>query len=414
MHYVVVGAGPAGVTACDTLRQQDPDGRITLVGGEPEPPYSRMAIPYLLVEKIKEHGTYLRQNDAHYADRRIELVDGPVNQVDADNKRITLADGSGLEYDRLLIATGATPFKPPIPGIDLPGVHNCWTMADARAIVEGAKPDASVVLIGAGFIGCIILEALVMRRVRLTVVEKAPRMVARMMDEVASDLLQQWCESKGVKVVTDTGVTEIEQQAEGLLISLDGGEKLSAGMAITAMGVRANTDFLADSGIEIEDGIVVNAHFQTNYADIYAAGDVAQGRDFSSGLDQVQAIQPTSVEHGRLAAINMTTDPAVEHSGSLNMNVLDTLGLISSSFGQWMGVENGERAVLLDRERYRYLRLEFEGDYLVGASSLGHTQHIGVLRGLIRSRVPLGIWKQRLLKDPTRLMEAYLGSVVSA
>ncbi|MET0055834.1 MAG: FAD-dependent oxidoreductase, partial [Candidatus Thiodiazotropha sp. 6PLUC10] len=98
----------------------------------------------------------------------------PVTQVDANNKRITLADGSSLDYDRMLIATGATPFKPPIPGIDLPGVHNCWTMADARAIVEGAKPDTSVVLVGAGFIGCIILEALVMRRVRLTVVEKAP------------------------------------------------------------------------------------------------------------------------------------------------------------------------------------------------------------------------------------------------
>ncbi|MEW8282261.1 MAG: NAD(P)/FAD-dependent oxidoreductase, partial [Candidatus Thiodiazotropha taylori] len=83
-------------------------------------------------------------------------------------------------------------------------------------------------------------------------------------------------------------------------------------------------------------------------------------------------------------------------------------------FGQWMGVDNGEQAVLLDRENYRYLRLEFDGDYLVGASSLGHTQHIGVLRGLIRSRVPLGEWKARLMKDPTRLMEAYLGCVVSA
>ncbi|MES9939825.1 MAG: FAD-dependent oxidoreductase [Candidatus Thiodiazotropha sp. 6PLUC2] len=413
MHYVVVGAGPAGVTACDTLREQDPLGRITLIGGEHEPPYSRMAIPYLLVEKIKEHGTYLRQSDSHYAERKIDLVEGPVTQVDANNKRITLADGSSLDYDRLLIATGATPFKPPIPGIDLPGVHNCWTMADARAIVEGAKPDTSVVLVGAGFIGCIILEALVMRRVRLTVVEKAPRMVARMMDEVASDLLRSWCEDKGVEVITGTGVTEIEKQDDQLLVDLENGEKITAGLVITAMGVRANTDFLEGSGVETKQGIVVNSHFQTNHPDIYAAGDVAQGLDFSSGLDEVQAIQPTSVEHGRLAAINMTATTAVEHHGSLNMNVLDTLGLISSSFGQWMGVDNGEQAVVLDRSSYRYLRLEFDGEYLVGASSLGHTQHIGVLRGLIRSRVPLGIWKQRLMIDPSRLMEAYIGCVVS-
>jgi NAD(P)H-nitrite reductase large subunit len=413
MHCVVVGAGPAGVTACDTLREHDSQCRITLIGGEPEPPYSRMAIPYLMVEKIAEHGTYLRQNDSHYTERLIELVDGPVERVDPQSKRVVLANGSALEYDRLLIATGATPLKPPIPGIDLPGVHNCWTMADTRAIVERAKPGSSVVLIGAGFIGCIILEALVMRKVNLTVLEKAPRMVARMMDEVASELLQSWCESKGVHVHTNEGVTGITQQGDELQLSLDNGHTLTAGLVITAMGVRANTEFLEGSGIEIDRGIVVNAHFQTNFPDIYAAGDVAQGLDFSSGQKQVQAIQPTSVEHGRMAAINMVSDAAVEHNGSLNMNVLDTLGLISSSFGQWMGVDNGEQAVLLDRQNYRYLRLEFDGDYLVGASSLGHTQHIGVLRGLIRSRVPLGDWKTRLMKDPSRLMEAYLGSVVS-
>ncbi|MCG7995593.1 MAG: FAD-dependent oxidoreductase [Candidatus Thiodiazotropha taylori] len=414
MHYVVIGAGPAGVTACDTLREQDPQCRITLIGGEPEPPYSRMAIPYVMVEKIEEHGTYLRQNDSHYAEQRIEMVDGPVKRVDPQSRRVVLESGSEVAYDRLLIATGATPLKPPIPGIDLPGVHNCWTMADTRAIVERAKPGSSVVLIGAGFIGCIILEALVMRQVKLTVVEKAPRMVARMMDQVASELLQGWCESKGVDVHTNAGVTSISQQGDGLQLSVDNGEMLTADLVITAMGVRANTEFLEGSGIEINDGIVVNSHFQSNFPDIYAAGDVAQGLDFSTGQNQVQAIQPTSVEHGRMAAINMVSDAAVEHRGSLNMNVLDTLGLISSSFGQWMGVDNGEQAVLLDRENYRYLRLEFDGDYLVGASSLGHTQHIGVLRGLIRSRVPLGEWKKRLMKDPTRLMEAYLGCVVSA
>ncbi|RLW56541.1 MAG: hypothetical protein B6D69_01860 [gamma proteobacterium symbiont of Stewartia floridana] len=414
MHYVVIGAGPAGVTACDTLREQDPQCRITLIGGEPEPPYSRMAIPYVMVEKIEEHGTYLRQNDSHYAEQRIEMVDGPVKRVDPQSRRVVLESGSEVAYDRLLIATGATPLKPPIPGIDLPGVHNCWTMADTRAIVERAKPGSSVVLIGAGFIGCIILEALVMRQVKLTVVEKAPRMVARMMDQVASELLQGWCESKGVDVHTNAGVTSISQQGDGLQLSVDNGETLTADLVITAMGVRANTEFLEGSGIEFNDGIVVNSHFQSNFPDIYAAGDVAQGLDFSTGQNQVQAIQPTSVEHGRMAAINMVSDAAVEHRGSLNMNVLDTLGLISSSFGQWMGVDNGEQAVLLDRENYRYLRLEFDGDYLVGASSLGHTQHIGVLRGLIRSRVPLGEWKKRLMKDPTRLMEAYLGCVVSA
>ena len=98
------------------------------------------------------------------------------------------------------------------------------------------------------------------------------------------------------------------------------------------------------------------------------------------------------------------------HQGSVNMNVLDTMGLISSSYGLWMGVDGGESAELNDPERYRYLCLQFEDDILVGAQSLGLTQHVGVLRGLIQTRLKLGKWKQHLLKDPTRIMEAYLAN----
>jgi NAD(P)H-nitrite reductase large subunit len=414
MHYIVIGAGPAGVTACETLRSQDPAAQITLIGGEPEPPYSRMAIPYLLVEQIDERGTYLRKGEEHYRQHRIVHVRLPVTQVNSGQHCVTLSDGQTLAYDRLLIATGATPLKPPIPGINLQGIYNCWTLEDARAIVARTKPGSPVVLIGAGFIGCIILEALVEREVNLTVVEKGDRMVPRMMDNVAGNLLKRWCENKGVRILTNSAVEGFTELGEGLSVKLDSGESLSADLVITAMGVRANIDFLAGSDIETDQGILVNAYLQTNWVDIFAAGDVAQGKDFSTGANTVQAIQPTSVEHGRIAAINMVKEEMVIHQGSLNMNVLDTLGLISSSFGQWMGVDGGEQATLLDEEGFRYMQLQFNGDYLIGASTLGHTQHIGVLRGLIRSRVPLGEWKNRLMKDPTRLMEAYLGSVQGA
>ncbi|MEW8050392.1 MAG: NAD(P)/FAD-dependent oxidoreductase, partial [Candidatus Thiodiazotropha sp.] len=324
MHYIVIGAGPAGVTACETLRCQDPAGQITLIGGEPEPPYSRMAIPYLLVEQIDERGTYLRKSEDHYSQNRIEHIRMAVTQVHPEQQRVTLADGSSLEYDRLLIATGATPLKPPIPGIDLDGIHNCWTLEDARAIVARAKPGSPVVLIGAGFIGCIILEALVERDVKLTVVEKGDRMVPRMMDNVAGNLLKNWCEKKGVRILTSSGVVGFSESGSGLSVDLDSGESLAADLVITAMGVRANIDFLAGSGIETDQGILVNDHLQTSWEDIFAAGDVAQGRDFSTGADSIQAIQPTSVEHGRIAAINMVKDQAITHQGSLNMNVLDT------------------------------------------------------------------------------------------
>ncbi|MEM7293412.1 MAG: FAD-dependent oxidoreductase [Pseudomonadota bacterium] len=411
MHHVIVGAGPAGVVAAEHLRKLDPTSDITLIGDEPEAPYSRMAIPYYLIDKIGESGTHLRKSDGHYDTKRVEVVQDRVAGIDASARKVNLAGGGDKSYDRLLIATGSRPVSPPIPGLDLPGVHNCWTLADARHIVDLAKPNSKVVLMGAGFIGCIILEALASRGVDLTVVEMENRMVPRMMDEASGGLIKSWCENKGVTVLTSTKVSGIEKGSDtALSIALENGSTLPADLLISATGVTPCTDFLDGSGVEVEHGIMVNHHLQTNVDGIYAAGDVAQGRDFSTGGYSVQAIQPTAVEHGRIAATNMVDGSEIVHAGSVNMNVLDTMGLISGSFGLWEGVDGGDSAELSDHARYRYIRLNFQDDVLVGANSLGVTQHIGVLRGLIQSKLHLGDWKAKLMDDPTQVMSAYLAA----
>ena len=411
MQYIVAGAGPAGVVACETIRKLSPDASITLIGAEPEPPYSRMAIPYLLSEKITEQGTYLRKTEGYYEQLNIQRLQQRISSINTSASQLKLDNGESLDFDRLLLATGATPIDPPIPGVELEGVQHCWTLEDAREIAARAKSGSSVVLMGAGFIGCIILESLVKRGVSLTVVERGDRMVPRMMDDTAGNMLKQWCVDKGVRVLTSHSVTAIEA-GKPLSVVLDSGESLSADLVISATGVRSNIDYLQDSGIETDQGILVNGYLQTSHPAIYAAGDVAQGRDFSTGEFTVQAIQPTAVEHGRVAATNMVQDNTLEHQGSLNMNVLDTLGLISASFGQWMGVTGGDSVCIVDRERYKYLNLQFKDDVLVGISSLGHTENIGVARGLIRGKVSLGQWKARLQKNPERLMEAWLACSV--
>ncbi len=412
MRHVIIGAGPAGVIAAENLKKLDPSGSVVLLGAEDKPPYSRMAIPYFLVGDIEEEGTYLRKSADYYASKGIEVRQTRVSSVDTASKRLTLADDSTLDYDKLLISTGATPVKPPIGGIDLPGVHNCWTLADAHKIVERATPGSSVVLMGAGFIGCIILEALAARNVELTVVEMENRMVSRMTNEVMGTMIKDWCVAKGINVLTSTKVGEIQESSSGkpLKVMLDNGNTIDADLVISATGVRSNTAFLGDSGIEVRDGIVVDDHMQTSVADVYAAGDVAQGRDYSTGEYYVQAIQPTAVEHGRLAAQSMVNGHKTAHRGTVNMNILDTVGLISTSFGMWMGVPGGTESESVDKEKFKYLNLQFKDDVLVGASSLGMTQHVGAMRGLIQTAKPLGEWKERLMSDPTRLMDAYLAS----
>jgi NAD(P)H-nitrite reductase large subunit len=412
MRHVIIGNGPAGVVAAETLRKADPAASIRLVGDEPSPPYSRMAIPYLLTGQIQECGTYLRKTAGHFEQQRIELVDARAVAVDAAGGNVTLEDGRALPYDRLLLATGARPLRPPIPGLDLPGVHACWTLEDARAVMSLAKPGARVVQMGAGFIGCIIMEALAERGVRLTVVEMGNRMVPRMMNETAGGLIKRWCESKGVTVLTSTKVDSIANGAP-LSVKLSSGQALRADLVISATGVRPALELASSAGLATDVGIRVDERMRTSDARIFAAGDVAQAQDIYTRNYVVNAVQPNASEQARIAALNMAGRDAT-FPGVFAMNVLDTLGLIAASFGQWQGVPGGDMIERVDAERFRYVNLQFAGDRLVGATTLGLIEHVGVLRGLIQSGRPLREWKEALRRDPLDLMRAYLGTVQAA
>ncbi len=409
-HHVILGAGPAGVIAAETLRKHAPLDRITLVGDEPEPPYSRMAIPYLLIGNIDERGTYLRKGDGHFERLRIEVRRGVRAKVlDVEQRRIELSDGQYLSYDKLLIATGSQPVTPPIPGIQGPGVHTCWTLADARAIMELARPGAKVLQMGAGFIGCIIMEALKQRGVELSVVEMGDRMVPRMMGPAAGGMIKAWCESQGVKVFTGTRVEAIERgsSAGPLRVRLGSGEVVEADLVISATGVKPNIGFLENSGVRCLLGVLTDERLQTNVPGVFAAGDCAEAFDRFNGRTIVSAIQPNAAEQARVAALNMAGQDAVL-PGVTQINVLDTLGLISTSFGNWQGVAGGEQAEWIDAEHGKLLSLQFDGDVLVGCNSVGWTEHVGAMRGLVEGRVRLGEWKNRLKADPTLLMPAYL------
>lgn len=408
MHHLILGAGPAGVIAAETIRKHAPEDRITLVGDEPEAPYSRMAIPYLLMGTIDENGTLLRKGGTHYSDLRIEQRRGRATGVDTQARTVKLDNGQTIAFDRLLLTTGSSPAHPRIRGIDCPCVHHCWTLEDARQIMALAGPGKRVIQLGAGFIGCIIMEALAAREVELTVVEMGNRMVPRMMGPTAGNMIRRWCEAKGVKVYTETRLEAIETSAP-LRVRLSNGEHLPADLVIIAAGVKPNIGFLEHSGIECLQGVLTDARMQTNVSGIYAAGDCAEAFDKVSGTTIVSAIQPNAAEQARVAALNMVGQPA-ELKGVTQINVLDTLGLISASFGNWQGVAGGQHAELTDAAGWRHLSLQFQDDVLVGCNSVGWTEHVGVMRGLVEGQVKLGPWKDELLKDPTQLMPAYLAS----
>lgn len=406
MNFVIIGAGSAGVRAAETLRENAPQASITLVSGEPGEPYSRMAIPYILNGAIDEDGARQRRSHHHLEGLGIRYLNCKALQLHAgpDGGRVDLDDGSQLNYDRLLVATGSSPSLPPIPGTDLPGAVTCWTLEDARQIAAKLVPGARVVMLGAGFVAGVCMKSLVNSGVQLSVVAgRSGQILRSMMTPVGSHMLQRWLEGRGVEVITSGRTLRIEP---GPRLVMDT-RTIDADLIILATGVHPNVSFLEGTGAEIRSGVVIDEHMRTTVPHVYAAGDVAEGRDFSTGEWVVHALQPTATEHGRIAALNMVGKD-VAYRGSLSMNVLDSVGLISHTFGLWEGRATGDSAEVVDEANFIYTRLCFDSDQLIGAITIGHPHHVGAIRGLIQSRRHLGAWKERLMKNPQMVMDAFV------
>jgi NAD(P)H-nitrite reductase large subunit len=243
--------------------------------------------------------------------------------------------------------------------------------------------------------------------VQLSVVEMGDRMVPRMMGPTAGGMIKDWCLKQGVAVHTGARVDAVDRSGAAMKVKLSTGAVLEADLVISATGVKPNIGFLEHSGVRCLVGVLTDEHLQSNVPGIYAAGDCAEAFDKVSGKTIVSAIQPNAAEQARVAALNMVGQ-RTSLRGVTQINVLDTLGLISASFGLWDGVPGGQHVELTDTAAGRHLSLQFDADRLVGCNSIGWTHHVGVMRGLVEGQISLGPWKDKLLADPTLLMAAYL------
>lgn len=418
MRHAIVGGGTAALYCITTLRQHEPvRSEITLIAEEP--PYSRMVLPYYVGGEIAEGQVYTL--DA--ARLRSLGVDARLGRrataLDTAAKRLTLDDGSTVDYDDLLIATGSSAVRAPIPGADGAHIYNGWTLADANGLLPELRPGAAVTVVGAGFIAFTVLNSLVARGVNLTVVETLPHVLPRMVDRDCARLVEAWLRERGVTVHTGARITAIEDTAEGRKrLLVDGGEPILADAVMMATGIRPNLAWLEGSGLTINRGIVVDDHLRASADGVYAAGDVAEGPERISGERAVHAIQPTAMEHGRLVGLAMAGQPRA-YPGSLLMNIVDVLGLEIASFGHW-DREGGETTVATVPVRPLYRKYLWDGDRIVGTITLGPsgdvwmTNDIGMLKGIVQNGTRLGSWRERLERDPFDLKRAFVATQTTA
>lgn len=338
MHVLIIGSGPCGLTVAETLREHRADCAITMLSAEPFPPYAPPAMAdYFLTGR--EETLFWKGRDV-CGQLAIDYRMGVrVASVRSPTREVSLEGGDTLSYDRLVIASGSRLYAP-LRGYELKGVENFKSLGAARSLVERVKGGKvrSVLIVGAGFIGCEVALLLSDLGVDVTMVEMQDRVMPGMLDREMSDVVLSGMRKRGVEVRLETEAAEFMGRRKVKGVELGSGEVMKADVYIAATGIKPNVDYLADSGIEVGWGVRVDEHLRTSAPDVYAAGDVAETYDRLTGERYVHAIFPNAVAQGRVVGENLLGFDTT-YEGAETMNSLKHLGLPVVAVGLMQGEE---------------------------------------------------------------------------
>jgi NAD(P)H-nitrite reductase large subunit len=399
VSYVIIGNSVAAVGAIEAIRKVDKEIRITVISDEPYSVYSRPLISEYLAGQVKEEMMAYRDPSFYEKNGVTKMLGRTVVSIDSAKKSVKLDNGEEVAYSKLLIATGGTPFVPPMKGLEHKGVQTFINMDDAKKLDAMVSTLKHVVVIGAGLIGLKAAESLVHRDVKVTVVELANRVMATVLDTDAGQIVQNALETAGVEITTGDTVDEILGNKKGQVsgVKLKSGKVLDCDAVIVAIGVIPNAKFAKESGVEVNRGIVVDNRMKTNLTDVYAAGDVAEGPDYLNGGVRCLPIWPNAYMQGKIAGFNMAGVDR-EFEGGVAMNSIELFGVPVISAGL-SNTDSDDLEVLTKTEVDSYRKIVLRGSTVVGAVFVGKVERAGIVTGLIRDQIDVSSMRDRLLAD---------------
>ena len=402
MQTVIIGNSAAGLSALGYFRKYNRNSRLVLVSREAGPAYSRVLLPYYLSRRIGWKGLFPYIENIYRRNGVETHFENPVVGLDVKSCFVKLAKGEKIHYDRLLIATGSNPVKPPIENIDAPGIYHLWTLQDAVDIEKRFCAGKKLIVLGSGFISLMAADAAARRGLNVVVVELASRIMPRVLDEKSAMLLHKCMETSGVEVKVGARVEKVEIGEEGVLVlSLKDSSPLTADLVIVGTGVKPNLDVVHDTPISVERGILVNAGMETNIPGIYAAGDVAQGPTVFGEKHEVTPLWFTAVEQGKIAGANMAGQDFA-YEGSLSLNVTQLFGLTVASMGRLELQAGTGKEVYCQNDSYAAIFRE--GETPVGAVTAGGPELVRIL-GYLRPYIKY----QKVLKfSPAQLIDGQM------
>ena len=390
--YVIIGASAAGMAAAEAIRQSDSTGVITVLSEEPVMPYFRPMIPFLISGK-KSAADMMLIGQGPYSGIGIEVrLNSRAEAVDTRNQAVMVQGGDQVPYDRLLIATGSRPYIPPeINGTEAEGVFALRTLTDALAAADRAATAEHIVMLGGGLLNLKAAFALLERGLGVTLVVHSPEVLSQLMEPDDAVLIRNALNNAGLKIITGCSATHVLYHAGGVHgVLLDNGQEIPCQMVCIGKGVFPNVDFLKQSNVQVDRGVVVDRFTACNAVNVFAAGDVAVTFDPTTGDRIVTGLWTHAVEMGRCAGYNMA-GRTTEYSGTFGIlnatQVADepfvSMGMVHTSATDY------ETHVFSTRKTYRKLVFSEDGERLVGGLFIGDISHAGLYRYVIREKMPV-------------------------
>jgi len=391
MKYVVLGASASGINGAQELRNLDKEAEITLISKD-DKIYSRCILHHYMegIRDVKKlefvEDDFINKNNIKW------IKNAEASKVDVQSKEVIISTGETVEFDKLLIATGANTFFPPIPNLKAaPNAIGFRNFDDCEKIMEMSKTCENIVVMGAGLVGIDVISGLIHTGKNIALVEMKDHMLSIQLDKKAALAYEKGFESKGVKQYYEKGIKELIVDEKGKIteISLTNGEKIPCDLLIVAAGVRSNVSFLEGSGIEIDKfGLLIDAFGKTNCEDIYGAGDVT-GRN---------PIWPTAVKEGIIAANNMAGIKSEMTDFFASKSTMNFLGIPTLSLGINEPVDETYMVEIENDDRGNYKKIIHRDGKIYGAILQGDLSYAGVLTQLIRRQINISKVKKPIFK----------------
>lgn len=410
-RYLIIGNGAAGATAAEEIRRREPGADIAIVGAEKHPMYSRPGLAYVVINEVPDYQVVARQPE-WYKQQRLELIHGTAVKVETQARQVTLADGRALNYDRLLIATGARAVPLPYPGADLDGIVYLDTLDGTKELLRRAKRAKRSVVVGGGITALEMAEGFAYQKLDTHYFVRRDTLWSTVFNKAESDLLAERMHEHGVHIHYNTEVTEVLGDQHGRVcgVRLNTGETFACDLLGAGIGVKPQLDLVRDTPIKLDKAILVDEYLETNVPGVYAAGDCAQVWDRWTGKHTSDVLWPSAIATGRAAGRNMTGERAAYVKGT-PFNVCLLFGLHITAIGQ-LGTrqDDSEPEVFQHMSRgssevwntrpHAYasawaqsgpntLRLTLSGNQLVGALVVGNQVLADPLRDLIEMQADI-------------------------